>query len=370
MTHTPPRIDREAMLADIAELVRIESPTEDLPGCALALAALSDLVQQHTGRTPMVRERQGRPYLHLRSTQDRRTTALLLGHIDTVWPLGTLARWPFAVDGDHASGPGVYDMKAGIVMGLHALSACADPAGVAMLITTDEETGSLCSRALIEEVARDAGAVLVLEPAMADGGIKEARKGVSLYRMVVTGRAAHAGLEPEKGINALLELAEQVRLLADLARPGLGTTVTPTVAQAGTTMNTVPARATVRIDVRAATTAELDRVAKGLSRVVAVLDGARVEVQHLGTRPPLEKDMSEGLVARYRQAMAWAGLAMPPVVTVGGGSDGNFTAGVGVPTLDGLGAPGDGAHAEGEHINVSRTVEATARLASLLDALT
>ena len=368
MAAAPPRdvddLDADAFLSDTADLVAIESPTADLAGCAAALARFVARAAERTGRRAELVTVGGCRHALIRP--EGPTKVLLLGHVDTVWPLGTLARWPFTVDGDHVTGPGVFDMKAGLAMGLHATAAIGCPDGVGMLVTTDEETGSSTSQALIEEVARACDVVLVLEPSAPGGAVKHVRKGVSLYRADITGRAAHAGLEPEKGVNALMELAAQVPAVAALADPAVGTTVTPTVATAGTTMNTVPASAMFRIDVRAARTDELDRLRGALAGLRPTLPGAAVAVEHLGTRPPLERARSAALLARHDVVRERLGIVLPPPATSGGGSDGNFTAGVGTDTLDGLGAVGDGAHAEGEHITLQATLDGTRLLAGLL----
>jgi glutamate carboxypeptidase len=256
-------------------------------------------------------------------------------------------------------------MKAGLVQGLHALSLLPDLTGVRVLVTTDEEVGSPTSRALIEKTVLGADAALVLEPS-AGGALKSARKGVSMYELVVHGRAAHAGLEPEKGVNAGLELARQLLALETLADPALGTTVTPTLLAAGTTTNTVPALATAAVDVRVPTPQEQARVDAAMQATRAVHGGAQLEIRGGPNRPPLPLAASVDLLARARRLAEDIGL--PPLldVAVGGGSDGNFTAGVGVPTLDGLGAVGDGAHAEGEHVVVDAMPERAALVAALV----
>jgi glutamate carboxypeptidase len=236
--------------------------------------------------------------------------------------------------------------------------------GVSLLITTDEEVGSPTSRRLVEDCARAAGTVLVLEPSAA-GSLKTSRKGVSMYSLDVTGRAAHAGLDPEAGINALLELADQLRAVAALGDAAAGTTVSPTRARAGTTTNTIPAVATADVDVRAWTAAEQQRVDQALQRLAPVRTGARVVLHGGINRLPLEASMSAGLFARALQCADSLGLPPLTSAAVGGGSDGNFSAAVGVPTLDGLGAVGGGAHAEGEHV----VVEAMAHRAALVHAL-
>jgi glutamate carboxypeptidase len=354
------------LLEQLEALVAIESPSTDLGATARGADGADSLVKELLG-TPCERlESAGR--VHLRWSGGGDTRVVLVMHVDTVWPLGTTARWPFRIDGDRATGPGAFDMKAGIVQGLHALSLLPDLTGVRVLITTDEEIGSPTSRALIEESARGAAAALVLEPS-ASGALKSARKGVSMYELVVTGRAAHAGLEPEKGINAALELAHQLLTLEAVADVEAGTTVTPTLMSAGTTTNTVPARATAAIDVRAVTEAEQTRVDQVLRGLRPVLPGASIELLGGPNRPPLQPSASESLLVRARVLTEQLGL--PPLldVRVGGGSDGNFTAGVGVPTLDGLGAVGDGAHAEGEYVVVSAMAERAALVRALVEEL-
>jgi glutamate carboxypeptidase len=292
---------------------------------------------------------------------------LLLGHLDTVWPNGTLARWPRPLrTADRVSAPGVFDMKAGVVQGWYAMRAIGSPAGCGMLLTTDEEIGSPVFRPVIERVAAGAGAVLVLE-ASADGALKVGRKGVSLYQVRVTGRAAHAGLEPDKGVNALLELADQVRDIAALGSGEL--TVTPTLAHAGTTTNTVPAEALVHVDVRAATVAQQQAVHSRMRELSAYRPGATVEVSGGPNRPPMEPDQGADLVRKAQVAASELGLGSIPTVSVGGGSDGNFTAAIGIPTLDGLGAVGAHAHADGEFAEVAEMARRAALVASLVGAL-
>jgi glutamate carboxypeptidase len=236
--------------------------------------------------------------------------------------------------------------------------------GVAVLLTSDEEIGSPSSRALIEDTARGADAALVLEPS-AQGALKHARKGTGNYTLRVDGKASHAGLEPEKGVNALLGLAEVVLAAATLGDVELGTTVTPTVAAAGTATNVVPATATAELDVRVWRMEEADRVD-------AAVRALRPSVGQLvvtgGTnRPPMEA--SDALVVAARECADRLGLAALESVAVGGGSDGNFTAAIGVPTLDGLGAVGDGAHAEGEYVEVATMAERAALVAELVETL-
>ncbi|MGI8702525.1 MAG: M20/M25/M40 family metallo-hydrolase [Nocardioidaceae bacterium] len=354
------------MVSQLEALVAVESPSLDLGATSAAADAADDLVLELLGSRCRRYGDGGR--VHLCWSGGGRTRVVLVAHVDTVWPLGTTARWPFDVLDGRASGPGAFDMKAGLVQGLHALSLLPDPEGVRMLITTDEEVGSPTSRGLVEEVTRGAAAALVLEPS-SDGALKSARKGVSMYELVVHGLAAHAGLEPEKGVNAALELAHQLLSLGDAADPSAGTTVTPTVVTAGTTRNTVPATATAAIDVRVATDEEQTRVDRVLHAASPVLPGARLEIRGGPNRPPMPATSSAELVVRARRLAAALGLAPLSDVHVGGGSDGNFTAGMGVPTLDGLGAVGDGAHAEGEFVVVDAMPERAALVHALVAEL-
>lgn len=294
---------------------------------------------------------------------------LLVGHHDTVWPLGSLEDHPWSVTDGVARGPGCLDMKAGLVQMFHALSVLEDTDGVTVLVNGDEEVGSRTSSGLIEEAARQSPAALVLEMAADDGAVKTARKGVCMYEMQVSGRAAHAGLEPERGINASIEAAHLVLDIAELGDPALGTTVTPTLLRSGTAANVVPARATLAVDVRASSVAEQHRVDAALRRLSAVLPGAAVVAEPGPACPPMEPAASAGLFATAQRVAALLGLEPLRGVAVGGASDGNRTAGVGTPTLDGLGAVGGGPHADREHVNTALMPERTALLAALVAEL-
>ncbi len=355
------------LLDAVDELVSCESPSTEPAATRACGEVLADLTQRHLGARPELIESGGVPHLRLDWGTPR---VLVLGHLDTVWPLGTLARWPFSVDGDRATGPGVFDMKAGVVQAISALSQLDDLDGVRLLLTGDEELGSPTSRELVIESARGCVATLVCEPS-AGGALKTARKGISLYDLAVTGRAAHAGLEPEKGANAAVALAHLVLGASLLGDGRLGTTVTPTVLSAGTTSNTVPAAGRVALDVRAGLTTELDRVDADVRRLCAhgPVPGTTVQVGGGINRPPLEAASSAALFDTAVRLAAELGLPALDGVAVGGGSDGNFTAGSGIPTLDGLGAVGDGAHAEGEHVLVSQLEPRARLLAALLKTL-
>lgn len=354
------------MVEQLARLVTTESPSADTGACLACARQVAELGTGLLGAPPEELSVEGRP--HLRWVLGTRTPrVVLIGHLDTVWPLGTVARWPFAVTDGVATGPGTFDMKAGIVQVLHALSVVGDLDGVALLVTSDEELGSPTSRALVEETARGARAALVLEPA-AGRAIKVARKGTSMYQLSVKGRAAHAG-SPERGINATIELAHLILAVAAVGRPEHGTTVTPTVVGAGTTTNTVPERAELHVDVRSATRDEQARVDADLRGLSSVLPGAAVSVAGGPNRPPLPATASTGLMERARSVAADLGLGPLDGVTVGGASDGNFTAELGVPTLDGLGAVGANAHAERERVEVAAMPERAALVAGLVENL-
>ncbi|MCU1595260.1 MAG: peptidase [Frankiales bacterium] len=356
-------------LALLEELVSCESPTSDPQATKACQQLFGRMVRETLGVEGELIEIGG--VTHQKWHFGGTPRVLLVGHLDTVWPHGTLARWPFSVSGDVATGPGVFDMKAGVVQALQALTALADLDGITLLLNSDEETGSTTSSQLIIDTARGMRAALVCEPA-AGGALKVARKGVGMYGFAVTGRAAHAGLEPERGINAGIALAHALLGITDLGDPAAGTSVTPTVIAAGTTTNTVPAHAQVALDVRAIDPAEFPRVEAGLHAAArnagVAVPGATVEVTGALNRPPLHPSMSAELFAKAVTAAADLGMPALQGVSVGGGSDGNFTAGAGVPTLDGLGAVGDGAHAEGEHVLVSAMPERAALLARLIEA--
>jgi glutamate carboxypeptidase len=354
------------LIDELEALVAVESPSADDAATEAAARRFDDLLLEHLGSRGSWLADGARGHLLWSGGGEARV--VLVGHVDTVWPFGTTARWPFTVADGRASGPGAFDMKAGLVQGVHALRELDDLTGVRFLVTTDEEVGSPTSRGLIEQTAAGARAALVLEPS-AGAALKSARKGVSLYELVVHGRAAHAGLEPEKGVNAAVELAHQVLAVLQVAEPDVGTTVTPTLMAAGTTTNTVPAQARIALDVRAAEPHEQQRVDAALRALTAQLPGVTLELRGGINRPPLPSSSSRALVARARRIAADLGL--PPLldVTVGGGSDGNFTAGIGVPTLDGLGAVGDGAHAEGEHVLVETMPQRAALVRELVREL-
>ena len=355
--------DLDAMLADLRALVEIESPSLDVDAVTASAQALAAMIERHLGGTAELVDSPAGPHVHW--TGGGEPTVLLLGHHDTVFPMGTLADRPFSVDDGIATGPGVFDMLGGIVQALHGLAQLDDLSGVELLFSADEEVGSHHSRALIEERATACGHVLVLEPSGDGGALKTGRKGCGTFEVVIGGRAAHAGLEPENGVNALVEAAHQVLAINGLGDASVGTTVTPTVATAGTTDNVVPAQARIRVDVRVESAEEKARVEAAMGALAPVDAASTVEVFGEVGRPPMPESASATLFPlAERVAPGIAGLA------VGGGSDGNFTAALGVPTLDGLGAVGGGAHADTEHLVVSTMPARAALIANLVAAIT
>jgi glutamate carboxypeptidase len=313
---------------------------------------------------------------HLRilspSNSSRSTGQLLvLGHYDTVYASGTLTKMPFRLAADKAYGPGTFDMKAGIVQALFAHRALhklnlVPNKRIVFLWTSDEEIGSDSSRKLIETEARRSDAVFVLEPSFGPRGlIKTARKGVGEAEIIVHGRASHAGLAPEEGINAVHELCHQVLQIQKWNNPRRGTTVNADIIQGGTRTNVIADRARTVLDLRATSISEMRRVDHQLRSLKPHLRGARLEVHGGFNRAPLERKMSAALFQRVQSLAAQMNLSLGECV-VGGGSDGNLTAALGIPTLDGLGAVGDGAHSTHEHILTAAMPIRAALLAALL----
>lgn len=300
---------------------------------------------------------------------------LVIGHLDTVWPVGTLQRMPYRITDDGtAHGPGVFDMKASVANLLEVLRALTAQGlqtkrPVTVLLTCDEEIGSRTSRGLVEEEARRAAAALVLEPPIPGGVVKTGRKGVGVFAVRARGRAAHAGLDPSRGVNAIVELAHQTLQLAALNDYERGTTVNVGVFNGGTTTNVVPAEATAKIDVRFWTPEDGAQIEQAIRNLKPKVAEAQLEISGGINRPPMQR--SPGNVALFEQARALAaelGFDLRDGV-VGGGSDGNFTAALGVPTLDGLGIDGAGAHADHEHIIVSDIPRRAALLTRLLQTV-
>ena len=348
------------MLRDLEALVEVESPSDDKAAVARSASTVARVGEAHLGVAPELIDHDSWTHVRWRLGPDRKPGVLLLGHHDTVWPFGSLASRPFSVEGDVARGPGCFDMLAGLAQMFHVSRALGAGVPHTLLVTGDEELGSPSSRALIEAEAVRHLATLVFEPSAEGGHLKLGRKGVARYHVHIRGRAAHAGLEPERGVNATLELAAHAQWLASLSRAEIGTSVTPTTARSGTSSNTVPATAHLSVDVRARTLAELARVDQAVSARRPVLPGAEVTFVGGLDRPPLEESMSGGLFQLAREAATAVGMGELEGSSVGGASDGNLTAAAGCPTLDGLGAVGGGAHADDEHVDVSQMVPRTA----------
>ena len=299
---------------------------------------------------------------------------LLLGHTDTVFPAGEVAKRPFQIRNGRATGPGVFDMKAGILIAWSAMKALLKSHSpfqhsVTVLLTSDEEMGSTTSRALLESEASSARAVLVLEPSLPGGRLKTARKGVGRFTIKAIGRAAHAGIDPTNGINAIEEIARQVLVLQSMGDARMGTTVTVGVIQGGTRSNVVPAEAGVEVDVRVASNAEAARMTTAIHALQARIPGARLEVRGAINRPPMERTTATAQLFELAKA---AGAELDIDLSegsTGGASDGNFTSALGIPTLDGLGAIGDGAHSVDEYVDVASLPVRAALLASLIQRI-
>lgn len=363
-------IDLNEMLADLELLVNTESPSNELACLERSAGVLADVMERRLGRRPVIVPGPAGPHVHWPAEGVARV--LIVGHHDTVFPLGTVAARPFAVRDGRATGPGVFDMKAGIVQAIHGVASLADRSGVEFLITSDEEVGSGSSRALIEQRAAACGAVLVCEPSADGGALKTGRKGVGTFEVVVRGKASHAGLEPEKGINSLVAAAELIPVVATIGDPSRGTTVTPTVARAGTADNVVPAETRFSVDVRISEPTEQARVEQAMASLGRHLTVAGATVEVLGglNRPPMHESASARLFPLAQRAAAAAGLPEVVGVSVGGGSDGNFTAAIGVATLDGMGAVGSGAHADHEYVLVDTLVDRARLVAEVVAQLT
>ncbi len=367
-----------AMVRLLGRFVRCESPSGDKAAVDRFGAMVAQEWRRRGAKVKTLRQRLRGNHLRIEwphTTNRGSGQVLVLGHLDTVYPIGTLAKMPFRVRGGRDWGPGTFDMKGGLVLALGAVDALRAVGvwprkRVVFLWTSDEEIGSETSRRVIESEARRSDAVLVLEPALGrEGRLKTERKGVGGAEIIVTGRAAHAGIEPEKGVNAVHEMALQIARLMKWNDRARGIPVQGTVVEGGTATNVVPERARAAVDIRFARVADAGRIERGLRGLRPILRGARVEVRVGGMRPPLER--SAGVRELFRVArglMGDMGLSLGEAAT-GGGSDGNFTGALGVPTLDGLGAVGDGAHSLREHVVVREMGVRTALIAGLLAAL-
>ena len=360
------------MLDDLRACVEIETPSRDKARCDAFVPFFTELATRYGGRCERIANRDGGDHLVVRWEKSGEAPVLFLGHYDTVWPAGTLARKPFTVTDGVARGPGVFDMKAGLVQALwaarlvHANGSAAPP--ITFVVNSDEEIGSVTSRAMIEDEARKARAVFVFEPSF-HGAVKTARKGVGIYTVEVEGRAAHAGSEPENGINAIDELARATLAIHALGNPKAGTSIYVDVVSGGTVRNTIAAHARGEIDMRAATNAEAKRIDDALHALRPHHPEAKLTITGGLNRPPMERSPKiADLYARAKAIAMQLGFALEEA-SVGGGSDGNFAAAVGAGVLDGIGAVGEGAHAEHEHVHVGAMAERTALVIDLVRSL-
>jgi len=382
---------RDQIVSTIRELVEIESPSDNKAAVDRIAEALAGRFSQLGGK---VRVHQAKAFgNHLQVDFPAQSTAkpvLLLGHYDTVYPLGTLAAMPCRAADGTLTGPGVLDMKSGIALMLHTLAALQDwhkedwhkedghkedwhgalPRPVTVLLVSDEEVGSESSQAITESLAKKAAAVLVLEPSYGrPGAVKTARKGVGEYLVKVTGKASHAGLDFQKGVNAILELARQIERISSFTELKKGLTVNVGVVTGGLRTNVVPADAAAEVDVRIAHMKDAAGIDKKMRSLRPFNRKCKIAITGRITRPPMER--SAGVAALYTKAAAIArdlGWKLGEAA-VGGGSDGNFTAALGIPTLDGLGGVGEGAHAPHEHILISELPRRAALLAGLIEAI-
>jgi glutamate carboxypeptidase len=338
------------MLQSLESLVRCESPSDDLVACRKVVNLANEIATKELGKSAEILEVNGRPVFWW---GDKQPKVLLLAHLDTVWPIGSFKPL-WQIEGDVLRGPGTFDMKVGFVQALFALKGIEG--SVALVATTDEEIGSHASRELIMQASKDASAVLVLEASL-DGKVKTGRKGTAMYVIKAVGLASHAGLEPEKGINATVEIAAQILKLKNLESPEHGTTVVPTLLKGGTTANTVPADATLEIDARSFSQSDLERVDRAIRSFKAETAGARLEITGGLNRPVLEPVATKELYEIAEKVAKSMGMAPLGCAEVGGASDGNFAAAAGARVLDGLGAIGGGAHAANEWASVNAIEE-------------
>ncbi len=364
---------RNEIVSTIREFVEIESPSDNKAAVDRVSEAVAQKFSQLGGQVRIHPAKDFGNHLQVDFAGKSAKPVLLLGHYDTVYPLGTLANMPCRVAGNKLTGPGVLDMKSGIALMLHALAALQAwngtlPRPVTVLLVSDEEVGSDSSRAITESLAKKAAAVLVLEPSYGpQGAVKTARKGVGEYLVRVTGKASHAGLDFEKGINAILELARQIEKISSFTDLKKGLTVNVGIVSGGSRTNVVPAEASAQVDVRIARMKDAAGIDKKMRSLRPFNRKCKLEITGGINRPPMER--TPGVAALYAQAVAIArdlGWKLGEAA-VGGGSDGNITAGLGIPTLDGLGSVGDGAHAPHEHILISELPRRAALIAALIE---
>jgi glutamate carboxypeptidase len=363
------------MVASVREMVLRESPTQNKQACDALCSYLAAEFERLGGRARIHRQRSAGNHLQVTFTGAKgREPVLLLGHFDTVHDVGTLQTMPWREENGRLYGPGVFDMKSGIAQMMFALWASREirgglPRPVTVLLVSDEEGGSESSRSLTEKIARQCSAVLVCEPSGPGGALKTARKGVGSFLMKVTGQAAHSGLDFEKGQSAILELAYQIQAISRLTDLKRRVTLNVGVVRGGTRTNVIAAEATAEVDLRIAVRADGAVMERKIRRLRAVNPKCRIEIEGGINRPPMER--TKQVVALFelaRQIARELGFSLAEIA-VGGGSDGNFTGGIGIPTLDGLGAVGEGAHASHESIVAAELPRRAALLAGLIEAI-
>jgi glutamate carboxypeptidase len=364
---------QEELLAGVRALVEAESPTRDAAANTAIIAKLKTRFDA-IGATTTLHETERGTHLLSRMTfgpSPHGGAVLLLGHVDTVWPHGTLIRSPFRVENGRAFGPGIFDMKSGVEVTVAALEAIHDlqlqPWGeIRVLLSCDEESGSTTSRELIKSEAAGCAAVFVLEPSLPGGKVKTSRKGIANFEVIARGIPAHAGLDPEKGVSAISELAHHILALNALNDPEQGISVNVGVISGGTLSNVVAAEARAEVDLRFRTIAQGEDISRRIRSMQPVQNGAQIEIRGGINRPPLERTAAvAALFHRARSIAFHLGLDLGEGAS-GGASDGNFTAAQGIPTLDGLGVEGDGAHAAHEHILVADLPRRAALITTLL----
>jgi glutamate carboxypeptidase len=375
------REHQSEMLTLLERMVKIESPSDNKAALDRMGEFLAREFERLGGQVTFDQQKQAGNHLKAEfGGNGAGKPVLLLGHFDTVWPLGTLAHMPFRIDSGRAYGPGAYDMKAGIVMMMFALRALAEGGkhssgnngrrSVTVLLDSDEEVGSTTGRPLVEATARNCEAVLVLEPSQGPKGcLKTSRKGVGNLTIRVRGRASHAGVDFEKGRSAIVELARQLLEIAEFTDLSRGITVNPGVIQGGTRSNVVAAEAWADVDLRIARVADAAQLLEKFTALKAFDPECSIEISGGINRPPMERTEGTVRLLRIAQELGSALGVNVEESSTGGGSDGNFTSALGIPTLDGLGALGEGAHASNESIVIEELPGRTALLAGLLQSL-
>ncbi len=367
------RANADWLLDFVEELAGLESPTDDKSAVDRCGQKLAERLNQ-LGAIVSSFSTSGVGDQLMATFGSGPRQILLLGHIDTVWPVGQLERMPIRREHGRLHGPGVYDMKAGIGVATLATRAVLgrrrlDGTRLVMLWTTDEETGSQSSRALIEAQAKKSDAVLVFEPALTDGGVKTSRKGCGQYQLIAHGISAHAGVDPRKGVSAIREIARQILALETLQDLERGISVNVGCVLGGTRPNVVPEEARATIDVRVPTKKDADRFNRAMHALAPQIPGARLTVTGGFERPPMERTAGVAQLFAIARSVAEELEMTLTEGSTGGGSDGNFTAALGVPTLDGLGALGDGAHALHEHVVMDALAPKAALVAGIIERL-